>query len=529
MKFLPASKSWRNALLILLGLFLLSRILTLTAFPIFNDEAIYLQYAQRIHDDWQKNKFISMHGEFTDWKPPLMYWMAAPFIGWGNDPLIAGRAVAFLVSVAGFFGFYLFAKELFGEREGVISALLYVLCPPVLFHNNQFTAETFLVSTAALFYWALLKAMRRDKPRWWIWAVAAVLLGAALLLFKQSGFLLLAVSVLLPFAKLRAGPDGQQPRSNWKATALNVSLVVAVILCAGVAADAMLPSAFNATRDHFNSRWVLSIAEVFRFPIEIWRANLGVVADYISSYYTWAVALFFGGFSWIAFRKKNFPELTLAGMCLGGAFAVTFLLRGFNEYMLNTAVIVALLPLLGRMAVLLCAPAHSRKGDLVRRAVLAGGGLVLAHWASQDILMATSPGRYIERSTSWALSNYLTRWSTGFGIEEVAAILEKEKRPGVVFVDAQWGNPGTALAVYGKERFPNLRIVPVSREFLDQAETQKLKEAARRLSPVRFAIYSADASQGRAQWQANLQEQMCETRREIKSYPSQVPIVVCSF
>lgn len=529
MTFLPLAKPWRNALLILFGIFVLSRILTLTAFPIFNDEAIYLQYAQRIHDDWQKNKFISMDGEFTDWKPPLMYWMAAPVIGWGNDPLIAGRAVAFIASVAGFFGFYLFAKELFGEREGVISALLYVLCPPVLFHNNQFTAETFLVSTAALFYWALLKAMRRDRSRWWIWAVAAVLLGVALLLFKQSGFLLLAVSVLLPFAKLQAGPDGQQARSHWKASALNVSLVVAVILCAGIAADAMLPSRFNATRDHFNSRWVLSIAEVLRFPIEIWRANLGVVGDYIGSYYTWAITLFFAGFSWFAFRKKNFPELTLAGMCLAGAFAVTFLLRGFNEYMLNTAVIVALLPLLGRMAVFLCAPAHSRKGDLVRRAVLAGGGLVLAHWASQDILMGTSPGRYIERSTPWALSNYLTRWSTGFGVKEIAAILEKEKRPGVIFVDAQWGNPGTALEVYGKERFPNFRIVPVSREFLDQAQTQKLKEAARKLAPVRFAIYSADASEGRTQWQANLQEQMCESRREIKSYPSQAPIVVCSF
>ncbi|HEX8491151.1 MAG TPA: hypothetical protein VF626_09040, partial [Chthoniobacterales bacterium] len=93
MKLLPVAKSWSNALFILFALFLLSRILTLASFPIFNDEAIYLQYAQRIHDDW-RNRFISMHGEFTDWKPPLMYWMAAPVIQWGDDPLLAGRAVA---------------------------------------------------------------------------------------------------------------------------------------------------------------------------------------------------------------------------------------------------------------------------------------------------------------------------------------------------------------------------------------------------------------------------------------------------
>src|SRR6187200_609577 len=113
MKFLPVTKFWRNALLILFGIFLLSRILTLTAFPIFNDEAIYLQYSQKVQSDWGKNKFISMNGEFTDWKPPLQYWMAAPFIDWGSDPLIAGRIVAFLISIAGLFGSYFFSKELF--------------------------------------------------------------------------------------------------------------------------------------------------------------------------------------------------------------------------------------------------------------------------------------------------------------------------------------------------------------------------------------------------------------------------------
>ena len=527
-KLLPVAKSWRNALFILFGVFLLSRILTLASFPIFNDEAIYLQYAQRIHDDW-RNKFISMHGEFTDWKPPLMYWMAAPVIDWGDDPLIAGRAVAFLVSVAGFFGFYLFAKELFGEREGVISALLYVLCPPVLFHNNQFTAETFLVSTAAFFYWALLKAMRRDKPRWWIWVLVAMLLGVALLLFKQSGFLLLAVSALLPLARLGRMETSVASRYDWKATALSVALVVTVIVCSNLAADAILPSDFNATRDRFNSRWVMPAAEIFGLPTEIWRANLGIVSDYIRSYHSWAVALLFCGFIWVALRKKNFPELTLASMCVAGAIAVIFLLRGFNEYLFNTAVIVTLLPFLARLGLSLSMSAHSRREDLVRYAALALSALALTHWIYQDVLMAVSPGRYIERSTPWATSNYLSRWSTGFGVNEIVAILGKEKRPGVVFVDAQWGNPGTALEVYGKERFPHLRIVPVSREFLDQAETAKLKEAALKIAPVHFAIYSFDSSGERPRWQTNLQQQMCETRREIKAHPSQAPIVVCTF
>ena len=143
--------------------------------------------------------------------------------------------------------------------------------------------------------------------------------------------------------------------------------------------------------------------------------------------------------------------------------------------------------------------------------------------------MGVSPGRYIERSTPWAINNYLKSWSTGFGVKEIVTTLEKEPRAGIIVADSQWGNPRTALEVYGKRRFPNLRIVGVTREFLDRAETRKIRDFVPKLGPVHLAIYSADSSGPRAAWQANLEEQMCGTRQEIKAYPSQTAIVVCSF
>jgi hypothetical protein len=310
---------------------------------------------------------------------------------------------------------------------------------------------------------------------------------------------------------------------------MNFFLPVAIIVCSTLAANAVLPSAFNSARDRFNSRWVLSPDEVLSFPIDRWQENLGLVTHYIGSYYTWGLALFLAGGGWFALRQKKLPELTLACMGLASAIGVTFLLRAFNEYMLNTAIIVPLLTLVARMGVSLRDAIHLPNGQLVRWALLAVGGLTLLHWGYQDFLMGLSPGRYIERSTAWAKANYLTDWATGFGVKEVVAILQTEKRPGLVFVDAQWGNPATALEVYRKQRFPNLRIVPAGREFLDEAGTRKVKEAALKMAPVHFAIYSADMFGVRAQWQVHLQEQMCETRREIKAYPSQAAIVVCSF
>jgi 4-amino-4-deoxy-L-arabinose transferase-like glycosyltransferase len=509
-------KRWRIALLVALGLFFLTRILTLTALPIFNDEAIYLQYSQRVHENWEKNKFVSMNGEFTDWKPPLQYWLAAPFIECGDDPVLVGRVIALLFSTAGFFGIFLFAKELFTEREGVLAAVLYALCPPVLLHNDQFTAEAFLFSTAPVFYWALLKAMRWKK--WdWIWAIAAVFLGMALVLFKQSGFSLVFLSLLLPMA---------HPRTNF---GRNFFLVGAVVIVSLVATNAIIPSEFDATREHFNRRWVLSLPELAAAPVATWRTNLNMVCDYISATYSWAIVLFFSIFTWLAVQRRNVPELMLTMMCLAGAGGIIFFLRGFNEYLFNTAVIAILLPLLARLGIVIGDFMRERKSAWLSYPILFCAGLMLLFWGYQDILMSVSPGKYFGRSSRWARANYLQSWSTGFGIKEIISMLEKEKAPGIIFADTQWGNPRTALEIYRAKRFPNLRIVPISQEFLDPAGARKLADAAKKSVQLRFAIFSADRSETRAEWITNIEREMCETRTEMKLHPGQTSIVVCQF
>jgi 4-amino-4-deoxy-L-arabinose transferase-like glycosyltransferase len=531
MHFLLAAKPWQKFLLLALAFFLVSRGLTLRAFPIFNDEAIYLQYSQRIHDDWAKNKYISMaKPEGEEWKPPLQYWLAAPFVRLGHDPLIAGRLVAFFVSLLGFCGFYFFAKELFGVAEGVICAWLYVLCPPVLFHNNQFITETFLFSTAPFVYWALLAAMRPGRQRWF-WMILAALIATVLLLFKQSGFPMLAVSLFLPFTRLRRSPNETNgwSVSGWKEFAGNLVMVVVVIIAAQLSVRALLPTTFDATRESFKRVWVLSPQELLQLPIHVWRENLSVVSDYIGSYYSWFVPVFFGAFLLCAFRRKNLAELALPFMSLAGAAALIFLLRRFNEYLFNTAVIVPLLPLLARTFTLIWSLTATRPALMVRCGLLAFAALMLGYWSYQIALMGISPGKYFEQSTPWAVTNYLQGWPTGFGVKEVVAMLEQEKRPGIILTDAAWGNPCIALEIYRRDRFPNLRIVPVLPTFSDPAAAHQISEQARTMGPARFAIFSADPSRGRNRWQAEVERELCADRIEVKAYLSQMPIIVCHF
>ena len=124
-----------------------------------------------------------------------------------------------------------------------------------------------------------------------------------------------------------------------------------------------------------------------------------------------------------------------------------------------TAVIAALLPLFARTGIIVHDSAgkgswaNAGGASLWRRAPLLNWGYRISD--------GISAGRYIERSypglrpIPYQLVNRLR-------VREIVAMLEREAS-GIAFTDAQWGNPGTALEVYQPKRFPNLRIVPISR------------------------------------------------------------------
>lgn len=139
---LASSGGIRVGILVTFGIFVLSRLLSLGSFPIFNDEALYVQYSQLISQNWSRYKFISVDNAFGDWKPPLQYWIGALFVDLSSDPLLSARVGSFAVSVCGFWGLCLLVRRLFDGRTALVAAVLFTFCPPVLMCNNQFVAET---------------------------------------------------------------------------------------------------------------------------------------------------------------------------------------------------------------------------------------------------------------------------------------------------------------------------------------------------------------------------------------------------
>ncbi len=524
----------------LAAFFLAPRLLTLTVFPIFNDEAIYTRYAQFIHADWSRYKYVSMQ-MFDDWKPPLQYWLGSLTVNFGN-PLLMVRLIALAFSLVGLVGIYLFAKEFFGKREGIIAAALWSLCPAVLFYNNQFIAETFVFSLAPIFYWLALKAIQKEKIHWGF-ALGAILTGGALILLKQSGTLTVGLAALLPLLTMGTREVAERVRTDAgrvkmkrekidrEALFIRFGLMGAIIAAAMLLPHLVIPSNIFAKASKFNGQWVMSFKEIFHLPWAVWWGNMRMVADFYLHLYTLWAALLMIGFAITAFQKRSKPDIVLFIFFAVASAGVILPLKGFNDYIYNTAVLPFLILMLAR-TIALALPwgkSISTRERYTRGAILAITVCMLLTWGYRITLMRIAPERFLETSTAWMRANYLENWPSGFGVPEAVRYLHNEAGPGIVFGDSKWGNPRTSLEVFQNE-YPSLLIAPIRAEFLDPEQVRQLAEALKREAKSRFVVFSSATAndERRVRWQANVSKFMCTERHEFKT-ASSAAIVVCKF
>src|SRR3990172_12734716 len=100
-------------LILLIFIYLLTRLYNLDQFPIFSDEGIYVRWAKVAWHDasW---RFISL----TDGKQPLQTWGIIPFLKFfPQNPLLAGRLFSVATGGFGLVGLVSCCYYLFGKRS----------------------------------------------------------------------------------------------------------------------------------------------------------------------------------------------------------------------------------------------------------------------------------------------------------------------------------------------------------------------------------------------------------------------------
>ncbi|MEO8500461.1 MAG: hypothetical protein ABI565_06065, partial [Vicinamibacteria bacterium] len=130
----PERPSWREGrspfwvVGLLLALYLATRILSLNALPIFLDEAVHLQWAERLFSEGRILRPVGSGRLLA----VAAYGLALPF----EDRLWVARLIA---TVAGAFSLVftiLLSRRLFSGRAAAISGALYVLSPFALTYDR---------------------------------------------------------------------------------------------------------------------------------------------------------------------------------------------------------------------------------------------------------------------------------------------------------------------------------------------------------------------------------------------------------
>lgn len=178
-------------LIIIIGLFFLTRLINLDKFPIFSDEGIYIRWAKVAWHDatW---RFISL----TDGKQPLQTWGTIPFLKFFPDnALLAGRLFGVIGGLLSLIGFFVLAFYLFGKSAAILGSFIYVFTPYFLFYERMALVDSWV---NAGFIWIFLFLIYLVKERRLSTSLILGLIGGFFLLAKSSVRIFLMLGVLAP-------------------------------------------------------------------------------------------------------------------------------------------------------------------------------------------------------------------------------------------------------------------------------------------------------------------------------------------
>ncbi len=431
-------------------LFILTRFSFLTRLPVFNDEAIYLDWGWRsVHEPG--NLFFSLY----DGKQPFFFWL----LGFAQKilpavPLFSGRVVSVLFSAAAVIGIYKLTTRIANKQTGLLAVLLYLTSPLYVFFDRQALAESAITCISIWTTYTFLE-MSEANTKNVLLLCARLSVFIAMGLFIKSSFLLLVIALMGALLWQSGKSERQVFFKNF-----SYSLYIAALLLTPLL---MQPSFWTTLG--MNQRYVFGWTELLRFPLKNWGHNVRNIMETLLLYLPVSGLFLFASVS-KGFRlslRSRFPvallKVLLVQAMLLGALVVTA--RGVHPRYIVSA--TALLPTLFAFCIQVWTqPDHTqnatnskqshRARKTIRKAVVAVFGFALpAICSSILILNPLLFFRSIETFSAMAQSQeYVTNWTAGYAatsaiqyIREQAAAKSTSKILIATRTDA--GNPESAV------------------------------------------------------------------------------------
>ncbi|MCL4385594.1 MAG: glycosyltransferase family 39 protein [Cyanobacteria bacterium] len=413
------------------------RLINLTKIPVFNDEAIYLDWGWRsVHVPG--NLFYSLY----DGKQPLLMWIFGIFESIFSDPLFAGRIVSVIAGFIAALGIYLIGKKYFNRKVAINAILLYSVIPIFAFFDRQALMESAISAIAVWLIYLFLNLL--DNPT----TLNAYFLGATLGFgyFIKSNSLFFSLSIFVLCIV-----------HFYKSKSINKKQIFRMLLKAFIISQAILAVLYIQGRFwstlSMNSRYSLSMLEIIKLPVTKWINNFKNYFE-ISFWQLTPLILIAGFFGLLMITRENNKRRNY----IAYYFIINLILLVIFTRNITSRYIVSFLPLI----TLFC----SYFAFIYREKInfyISSFILILVPFLI-TIFQIASPMNYfnfLSKFTSFSQKDeYINSWTSGYGVREAYNFTEDiaGNKNIILGVRLDAGNPENGILMYA---YKNKNITPV--------------------------------------------------------------------
>ena len=420
--------------------YFISRLINLDNLPIFNDEAMYLNWGRLIVENPKENLFISL----TDGQQPFFLWLTAISYWLGKSSfLFYGRLISVLAGLGTMGLMYLIGKELFNRNVGIISAFLYLMVPFTLWYDRLAVKDGFLMFLSALIFYFTLK---QTKQKNWLPVLGAGLALGTALLTKSIAYFFVGLYPIIVLSTAGSGVYNSRSlhRSLYRIfLALFLAFFIQSLIYFSPLSDQIGPK---------NSVFLLSPSEILQLPFQLWRNNLYSTVTWWWQYYQIPI-LILGviGFFRLLKEKERCKLLTLsAWIGLPIVFEILTAKIYIPRYFLFTFVAFGIIVAYGFERIL--SLIKSRNFQIILFVLV----FLPSLWLDKKILFkpAVAPLPQIER---W---QYFEGWPAGYGLTDLISFIQEEylqERKELLIITEKETLVSSGLSLYLMD-YSNLRI-----------------------------------------------------------------------
>lgn len=425
--------------LLIIGYFSL-RFFSLDSFPVFVDEAIYVRWSQLIKTE-AGLRFVPLQ----DGKQPLFMWIAAGFLKFISNPLIAGRLVSAISGFGTMIGVgvlaWLLTKKVNLSSWGMF---LIVVLPFSLFFDRLALVDSLL---ACFGIWSLVLSflLAREK-RLDLAMILGIVVGLAMIT-KSPGlyFLFLSPAVIFFYGFDRKRKKDVLSLLGLVSVSLAFSLVIYSVLRLG-------PN-FHMIGLR-NKDYVWPIAEIIKHPLDPLIPHLKDVYRYYWGYLTLPVVVLglIGMQRAVGKDRKNLILIfwwlapLLGQSAIGKTFTARYILYGVPLFIVFSLFAIDYIQ-------------NKISGLSKGAAIILLVGLLLPILRFDSVLLLSPENTPLPKDEK---NGYLEDWSSGWGIKEAANLIRLLPKdiPILVGTEGYFGTLPDGLQIY-LDKEPAVSVIGV--------------------------------------------------------------------